>query len=122
MVVFTLWCYVYSYSPRLWQTLCLELVPELCPLLIKDVTHHEETVRAATAEALSSAVSQYQEESATVLSQLIELYQQKLYVSVCFSPFCLNFVQSMGSFQDTNKTFYASATRRRRHFIFELSV
>lgn len=72
---------VYFYFLRLWQTLCLELVPELCPLLISDVTHLEETVRVAAAEALSCAVSQYQEESAAVLSQLTELYQQKLYVS-----------------------------------------
>lgn len=83
-MVLALWCYVYSCFPRLWQTLFLELVPELCPLLIKDVTHHEETVRAAAAEALSSAVSQYPEESASVLSQLTELYQQKLYVSFFF--------------------------------------
>ncbi|KAK2840962.1 hypothetical protein Q7C36_012541 [Tachysurus vachellii] len=66
---------------KLWQTLCLELVPEICPLLIKDVTHHEETVRVAAAEALSCAMSQYQEESASVLSQLTEIYQQKLYRS-----------------------------------------
>ncbi|KAL7828514.1 hypothetical protein SRHO_G00321480 [Serrasalmus rhombeus] len=68
-----------ALAEKLWQTLCLELVPELCPLLIGDVTHHEETVRAAGAEALSVAVSQYQEQSAAVLSQLTELYQQKLY-------------------------------------------
>lgn len=102
MIVLTLRYYLHSYFPRLWQTLCLELVPELCPLLIKDVTHHEETVRAAAAEALSSAVSQYQEESATVLSQLTELYQQKLYVSLCLSHSYLNIIQSGGSFQDNN--------------------
>ncbi|KAK3540518.1 hypothetical protein QTP70_032734, partial [Hemibagrus guttatus] len=68
-----------ALANKLWQTLCLELVPELCPLLISDVTYHEETVRVAAAEALSCAVSQYQEESAVVLSQLTELYQQKLY-------------------------------------------
>lgn len=67
---------------RLWQALCLDLVPELCPLLIEDVIHHEEAVRSAGAEALSSAVSQYQEQSATVLAQLTELYHQKLYVSL----------------------------------------
>ncbi|KAI4899225.1 hypothetical protein NFI96_030703, partial [Prochilodus magdalenae] len=68
-----------ALAEKLWQTLCLELVPELCPLLIGDVTHHEETVRAAGAEALSIAVSQYQDQSAAVLSRLTELYQQKLY-------------------------------------------
>lgn len=66
---------------RLCQCLCLELVPELCPLLIEDVTHHELTVRVAAAEALSSALSQYKDQSSSVLSQLTELYQHKLYVS-----------------------------------------
>lgn len=67
---------------RLWQALFLDLVPELCSLLIEDVIHHEEAVRSAGAEALSSAVSQYREQSATVLAQLTELYHQKLYVSL----------------------------------------
>ncbi|XP_029296590.1 LOW QUALITY PROTEIN: eIF-2-alpha kinase activator GCN1 [Cottoperca gobio] len=66
-------------SERLWESLALELVPELCSLLIGDVTHHEEAVRSAAAEALSSAVSQYRDQSATVLGQLIELYHKKLY-------------------------------------------
>uniref|UniRef100_A0AAY4DUG9 TOG domain-containing protein n=1 Tax=Denticeps clupeoides TaxID=299321 RepID=A0AAY4DUG9_9TELE len=57
----------------------LRLVPELCSLLIGDVTHHEEAVRAAGAEALSSAVSQYRNQSSTVLAQLTELYHKKLY-------------------------------------------
>lgn len=65
---------------RLWESLGLELVPELCSLLIGDVTHYEEAVRAASAEALSSAVSQYRDRSAVVLGQLTELYHQKLYV------------------------------------------
>ncbi|TRY60563.1 hypothetical protein DNTS_026976 [Danionella cerebrum] len=66
-------------AEKLWQALCLELVPELCPLLIEDVIHHEEAVRSASAEALSSAISQYREQSAVVLSQLTEIYHQKLY-------------------------------------------
>lgn len=65
---------------RLWESLDLELVPELCSLLIGDVTHHEEAIRSAGAEALSSAVSEYTDQSATVLGQLTELYHQKLYV------------------------------------------
>ncbi|XP_073766133.1 stalled ribosome sensor GCN1 [Danio rerio] len=68
-----------ALAEKLWQALCLDLVPELCPLLIEDVIQHEEAVRSAGAEALSSAVSQYQEQSATVLSQLTQLYHQKLY-------------------------------------------
>ncbi|KAL2092754.1 hypothetical protein ACEWY4_012552 [Coilia grayii] len=68
-----------ALANKLWECLCLELVPELCSLLIDDVTHHEEAVRSAGAEALSSAVSQYCDQSAAVLGQLTELYQQKLY-------------------------------------------
>uniref|UniRef100_A0A9J8CSH1 GCN1 activator of EIF2AK4 n=1 Tax=Cyprinus carpio carpio TaxID=630221 RepID=A0A9J8CSH1_CYPCA len=68
-----------ALAEKLWQALCLDLVPELCSLLIEDVIHHEEAVRSAGAEALSSAVSQYREQSATVLTKLTELYHQKLY-------------------------------------------
>uniref|UniRef100_A0A8C5HZY1 TOG domain-containing protein n=1 Tax=Gouania willdenowi TaxID=441366 RepID=A0A8C5HZY1_GOUWI len=68
-----------ALARRLWESLCLELVPELCALLIGDVTHHEEAIRSAAAEALSSAVSQYKDQSATVLGQLTEIYHQKLY-------------------------------------------
>ncbi|XP_050973844.1 eIF-2-alpha kinase activator GCN1 [Labeo rohita] len=68
-----------ALAEKLWQALFLDLVPELCSLLIQDVIHHEEAVRSASAEALSSAVSQYREQSATVLTQLTELYHQKLY-------------------------------------------
>eukprot|EP00064_Thunnus_orientalis_P015204 superscaffoldBa00002775_g15254 len=68
-----------ALAEKLWESLGLELVPDLCSLLIGDVTHHEEAVRSAAAEALSSAVSQYRDQSATVLGQLTELYHQKLY-------------------------------------------
>ncbi|XP_063049670.1 stalled ribosome sensor GCN1 [Engraulis encrasicolus] len=68
-----------ALADKLWEDLCLELVPELCGQLIEDVTHHEEAVRSAGAEALSSAVNQYSDQSAPVLAQLTELYQQKLY-------------------------------------------
>uniref|UniRef100_A0A7N8XZY4 GCN1 activator of EIF2AK4 n=1 Tax=Mastacembelus armatus TaxID=205130 RepID=A0A7N8XZY4_9TELE len=68
-----------ALAEKLWDSLGLELVSELCSLLIGDVTHHEEAVRSAAAEALSSAVSNYRDQSATVLGQLTELYHQKLY-------------------------------------------
>ncbi|XP_015253816.1 PREDICTED: translational activator GCN1 [Cyprinodon variegatus] len=68
-----------ALAERLWESLGLELVPELCTLLIGDITHHEEAIRSAAAEALSSAVSQYRDQSAAVLGQLTELYHQKLY-------------------------------------------
>ncbi|KAL0979528.1 hypothetical protein UPYG_G00186210 [Umbra pygmaea] len=68
-----------TLAEKLWDALCLELVPELCPLLIGDVTHHEEAVRTAGAEALSCAVSQYRDQAPAVLGQLNELYHEKLY-------------------------------------------
>nr|XP_023696536.1 eIF-2-alpha kinase activator GCN1 [Paramormyrops kingsleyae] len=68
-----------ALADKLWQSLYLELVPELCSLLIADVTHHEEAVRSAAADALSSAVSSYQGQAPAVLARLIELYQQRLY-------------------------------------------
>ncbi|KAM6931319.1 stalled ribosome sensor GCN1 [Xenentodon cancila] len=68
-----------ALAEKLWESLGLELVSELCSLLIGDITHHEEAIRSAAAEALSSAVSQYTDQSATVLGQLTELYHQKLY-------------------------------------------
>ncbi|XP_061586476.1 stalled ribosome sensor GCN1 [Cololabis saira] len=68
-----------ALAERLWESLDLELVSELCALLIGDITHHEEAIRSAAAEAMSSAVSQYTDQSATVLGQLTELYHQKLY-------------------------------------------
>nr|XP_020454851.1 eIF-2-alpha kinase activator GCN1 isoform X2 [Monopterus albus] len=68
-----------ALAQKLWESLGLELVPEICSLLIGDVTHHEEAIRSAAAEALSSAVSPYRDQSATVLGQLTELYHQKLY-------------------------------------------
>lgn len=59
----------------------LELQPDLCSLLIKDVIYHEEAVRQAGAEALSKAVAQYQNQAAEVMNKLTEIYQEKLYVS-----------------------------------------
>lgn len=72
---------------RLWESLDLELVPDLCSLLIGDIIHHEEAIRTAAAEALSSAVSQYRDQSASVLGQLTELYHQKLYVRFLLNRF-----------------------------------
>lgn len=61
--------------------MALELDPGLCSLLIGDVIHHEEAVRQAGAEALSRAVAQYSRQAAQVLGKLMEIYQEKLYVS-----------------------------------------
>ncbi|KAK2523012.1 Gcn1 [Columba guinea] len=64
---------------RLWESMGLELQPDLCSLLIKDVIYHEEAVRQAGAEALSRAVAQYRNQAAEVMNKLTEIYQEKLY-------------------------------------------
>lgn len=59
----------------------LDLQSDLCSLLIEDVIYHEVAVRQAGAEALSQAVAQYQRQAAEVMGRLMEIYQEKLYVS-----------------------------------------
>ncbi|NXE34968.1 GCN1 kinase, partial [Ptilorrhoa leucosticta] len=70
---------IQKLAGRLWESMGLELQPDLCSLLIKDVIYHEEAVRQAGAEALSRAVAQYQKQAAEVMSKLTEIYQEKLY-------------------------------------------
>lgn len=59
----------------------LDLQSDLCSLLIDDVIYHEAAVRQAGAEALSQAVARYQRQAAEVMGRLMEIYQEKLYVS-----------------------------------------
>lgn len=66
---------------RLWSTMGLDLQSDLCSLLIDDVIYHEAAVRQAGAEALSQAVARYQRQAAEVMGRLMEIYQEKLYVS-----------------------------------------
>nr|XP_033809981.1 eIF-2-alpha kinase activator GCN1 isoform X2 [Geotrypetes seraphini] len=66
-------------AERLWESMALELQPELCSMLLKDITYHEEAVRQAAAKALSSAVMQYRDQAADIMSRLTETYQEKLY-------------------------------------------
>ncbi|XP_006019968.1 eIF-2-alpha kinase activator GCN1 [Alligator sinensis] len=66
-------------AERLWESMGLELQPDLCSLLIKDVIYYEEAVRQAGAEALSKAVAQYRDQAADVMNKLKEIYQEKLY-------------------------------------------
>ncbi|XP_069071140.1 stalled ribosome sensor GCN1 isoform X2 [Pleurodeles waltl] len=66
-------------AERLWDAMGLELQPDICSLVIRDVIYHEEAVRQAGAEALSSAVSQYRDQSSNVMKKLMEIYEEKLY-------------------------------------------
>lgn len=75
-----------SICCRLWSTMGLDLQPDLCSLLIDDVIYHEAAVRQAGAEALSHAVARYQRQAAEVMGRLMEIYQEKLYVSSLCAP------------------------------------
>ncbi|XP_053135159.1 eIF-2-alpha kinase activator GCN1 [Hemicordylus capensis] len=66
-------------AERLWETMGLELQPDICAVLIKDVIHYEEAVRQAGAEALSEGVEQYRSQTKDVMTKLMEIYQEKLY-------------------------------------------
>ncbi|KAJ7309597.1 hypothetical protein JRQ81_007650, partial [Phrynocephalus forsythii] len=66
-------------AERLWESMGLELQPDICSVLIKDVIHHEEAVRQAGAEALSKGVEQYRGQTRDVMAKLMEIYQEKLY-------------------------------------------
>lgn len=59
----------------------LDLQSDLCSLLIDDVIYHEAAVRQAGADALAQAVARYQRQAAEVMGRLMEIYQEKLYVS-----------------------------------------
>uniref|UniRef100_A0A670ZVW9 GCN1 activator of EIF2AK4 n=1 Tax=Pseudonaja textilis TaxID=8673 RepID=A0A670ZVW9_PSETE len=68
-------------AERLWVSMALELQPDICSILIQDVIHHEQAVRQAGAEALSKGVEQYRSQTKDVMAKLMEIYQEKLYVS-----------------------------------------
>lgn len=59
----------------------MELDPNLCMLLLVDLTHHEEVVRVGAAKGLADALEQFPDYLPAILSQLLEIYQDKLYVS-----------------------------------------
>ncbi|KAH0625453.1 hypothetical protein JD844_014982 [Phrynosoma platyrhinos] len=68
-----------TLAERLWESMGLELQPDICSVLIKDVIHYEEAVRQAGAEALSKSVEQYRSQTRDVMTKLMEIYQEKLY-------------------------------------------
>ncbi|XP_053225790.1 eIF-2-alpha kinase activator GCN1 isoform X2 [Podarcis raffonei] len=68
-----------TLAQRLWESMGLELQPDICSVLIKDVIHYEEAVRQAGAEALSKSVEQYRSQTRDVMTKLMEIYQEKLY-------------------------------------------
>ena len=59
----------------------LELEAELCNRLVMDTTHHEEVIRQAGAVALANALAENPEYVPVVLQQLMDAYEEKLFVS-----------------------------------------
>ncbi len=53
---------------------------ELCTRLVVDTTHNEEVIREASALALASALAENPDYVPAVLQQLMEVYEDKLYV------------------------------------------
>lgn len=76
----------------------LSLQPDLCSLLIEDVIYHEAAVRQAGAEALSQVVARYQRQAAEVMGRLMEIYQEKLYVS-SWAPSVVGFLREHPALQ-----------------------
>ena len=67
---------------RIWEESGQDVAAKLCSLMIADVIHDEAVVRESTAEALAACLATHGNRIDTVLQQLIEVYEEKLYVSV----------------------------------------
>lgn len=68
----------------------LEMEGELCTSLVQDSTHPEETIRIAAADALSAALKVHPDYASAILCQLLELYEEKLFVGLFFWYFYLS--------------------------------
>lgn len=75
-----LWSLVDS---RLWSDREFPDYAELFPMLIADVVHDEGAVREAAADGLAGAVALHPKYVKTVLDELLEVYEDKLYVCIC---------------------------------------
>ena len=60
----------------------LKLSERMCKVVVSKVVHSEDVVRKAAARALAAAVKQNRKQITMVLQELLELYQDKLYVSL----------------------------------------
>ena len=59
----------------------MELDADLCTRLVKDTIHDEEVIRQAGSVALANALADNPDYLPAVLQQLIDVYEEKLYVS-----------------------------------------
>ncbi|CAH1802155.1 unnamed protein product [Owenia fusiformis] len=69
-----------NLAEKVWTDTGLELSPELCSLLIEDVSHNEKVVREAAAQAMAQVAKEYSEQIQTILQLLMVKYQDKLYM------------------------------------------
>ena len=60
----------------------MEIVGDICPMLVEDVAHHEEDIRTAASESLAHALQLNNEYVSVVIKQLLQLYREKYYVRI----------------------------------------
>jgi hypothetical protein len=70
---------------RLWENAELSLAPEVCTMLVDNTVHAESCIRTAAAEALATALEQHPHYLDMAMSRLLEMYEEKLYVSTILS-------------------------------------
>ena len=80
--IFDVYCLFLILYSRLWEEAGLELDADLCTRLAKDTTHDEEVIRQAVSVALAHALAENPDYLPAVLQQLIDVYEEKLYVSL----------------------------------------
>lgn len=68
----------------LWKNADLEFPAELCSELLSDVEHPVECIQAAASQALASLLEKNRSEVQPVLDSLLQLYSDRLAVSVVF--------------------------------------
>ena len=66
----------------MWDEAGLEVDDRLCTALVDDIIHPEGVVRESAAKALSATLQQHPDFVSAILQQLLELYEEKLYVSL----------------------------------------
>ena len=67
-----------TLADQLWQELGLETYPDLATEMLNDVAHPVDKVRTAAAEALAKLLEASPDETGAVLTQLLELFEEKL--------------------------------------------
>lgn len=66
-------------AQELWQRLNFSKMPDLCELILKDVTYKEMLVRQAAADALADLFNDFPGHVDSTIQKLLEIYHEKLY-------------------------------------------